>query len=179
MRKPIVSVRQALRREDGQALVELALVVPLLLIVLFAIVDFGMALNQYNDTTNLANLGARAASVASGSSTNPACVNGTVTSSSLTGYLRCEGALDNSALQSVTVCATDTSPGGAWATGDTIQVTVDDVFNWMQLMVGGIGRFGGSVPNLTTTITSTATMREEANNTSEPSWVASGTSTTC
>ena len=64
MRNRIVS----LRREDGQALVELALVIPLLLILLFGIVDFGMALNQYNNTTNLANIGARYAMVASGSS---------------------------------------------------------------------------------------------------------------
>lgn len=172
MRKRIAS----LRNQDGQALVELALVIPLLLILLFGIVDFGMALNQYNDTTNLANLGARAAAVASSTSTDPTCVNGTTTSSSLTSYLQCEGALDSVALGSVTVCPSDTS-GSDWGTGDTIQVKVEDTFNWFQIMFGGVGHLGGSVPSATSTISSTATMREEADNTSEPSWISTGAST--
>jgi Flp pilus assembly protein TadG len=180
----------SLRNEDGQALVELALVIPLLLIVLFGIIDFGLALNQYNDTTNLANLGARAAAVApdttSTTTTNPTCVNGSVTSTTLTSYLKCEGALDSAALGAVSVTVADTSPGCAgggstsgWATGDTIQVTVNDTFSWFQILVGGVGRLGGSVPSATSTISSTATMREEANNTTVPTWVASGATSIC
>jgi len=168
----------SLRREDGQALVELALVIPLLLIILFGIVDFGMALNQYNDTTNLANLGARAVAVASSTSTNPTCVSGTTTTSTLTGYLRCEGQLDSSALGLVNVCPTDTS-GSSWAQGDTIQVKVSDTFNWLQVMFGGVGKLGGVVPALSSTISSTATMREEADNSGEPTWVSSGASGSC
>jgi Flp pilus assembly protein TadG len=168
-----------LRREDGQALVELALVVPLLVILLFGIVDFGLALNQYNDTTNLANIGARAVAVASSTSTNPTCVSGTVTSSSLSGYLGCEGALDSSALGTLTVCSTDTSSPHTYAQGDTVQVKVDDTFNWMQIMFGGVGKLGGVVPSLQSTISSTATMREEANNTTTPSWVATGLASSC
>lgn len=168
MRKRITS----LRCEDGQALVELALVVPLLLMLLFGIIDFGLALNQYNDTTNLANIGARAVVVASSTSTNPTCVNGTTTSSTLLGYLNCEGALDTSALGSLTVCNADTSTAASYAQGDTIQVKVTDNFNWMQIMFGGVGRLGGVVPALTTKISSVATMREEANNTGPPTWIS-------
>lgn len=169
----------SLRNEDGQALVELALVIPLLLILLFGIVDFGLALNQYNDTTNLANLGARAAAVASSTSTNPTCVTGAHTTTSLTDYLQCEGSLDSAALGHVTVTVADTSSGCDWVTGDTIQVTVNDTFNWFQILFGGVGRLGSSVPSAASTISSTATMREEADNTGVPTWVSTGASSIC
>jgi Flp pilus assembly protein TadG len=54
---------QAVRRlrdgERGQALVEFVLVVPLLLFVLFAIVNFGLMLNQYITVSDAARSGAR------------------------------------------------------------------------------------------------------------------------
>lgn len=157
-------------------MVELALVIPLLLFVLFAIIDFGEALNQYNDTTNLANLGVRAAAIASSSGTNPTCTTGGVASANLVGYLDCEGALDANALGHLTVCAQD-STSTTWAQGDTIQLKVDDTFSWLKIMYGGIGKLGGAVSGPTTTISSSATMREEAvGNTTTPTWVA-GTGT--
>ncbi len=47
------------RRETGQSLVELALAIPVLLILTFGIVDFGMALQRYITVTNAAREGAR------------------------------------------------------------------------------------------------------------------------
>ena len=47
------------RGEHGQAMVELAFVMPILLLLLFGIVDFGLALNQQNQDTNIANIAAR------------------------------------------------------------------------------------------------------------------------
>jgi Flp pilus assembly protein TadG len=49
--------------EDGQAVVELALVLPVLLLILLGIFDFGQALNSQNTANHLANLGARLAAV--------------------------------------------------------------------------------------------------------------------
>jgi hypothetical protein len=49
--------------EEGQALVEFALVLPLLLILVFGVIDLGKALGYKNDLTNLANQAARAAAV--------------------------------------------------------------------------------------------------------------------
>jgi hypothetical protein len=46
-------------------------------------------------------------------------------------------------------------------------------------MFGGVGKLGGVVPSLQSTISSTATMREEANNTTTPSWVATGLASSC
>ena len=49
--------------EDGQALVEFALVLPLLAMVLFAIIQFGLAFNNYLALTDAVRAGAREAAV--------------------------------------------------------------------------------------------------------------------
>lgn len=171
------------RKEDGQALVEFALVIPLLIFVVFAIIDFGLAINQYNDATNLANLGARAAAVASTSTTwtQPTCTytsaGSTQTSTSLTSYLQCLGRQDNAALATSTVCASDLT-GSSWTTGDTIQIKVKTNFNWLGTLEGGLGSVGG-LGTINSNITSTATMRMEASNSSEPSWLSTGNSSSC
>jgi len=51
------------KEEGGQSLVEFALVVPIFLLVLFAIVDFGMAFHAWITVTNSAREGARLGSV--------------------------------------------------------------------------------------------------------------------
>ena len=48
------------RGEDGSTLVEMALVLPILLVVLTGVFSFGVALNQYLVLTNAVNNGARA-----------------------------------------------------------------------------------------------------------------------
>ena len=52
------------RDEKGQALVEFALLVPIFLILLFAIVDFGMGFHSWITVTNSAREGARLGAVA-------------------------------------------------------------------------------------------------------------------
>jgi Flp pilus assembly protein TadG len=54
---------QSRKREDGQSLVEFALVIPIFLLVLFAIVDFGMAFHAWITVTNSAREGARIGTV--------------------------------------------------------------------------------------------------------------------
>jgi hypothetical protein len=54
-----------LRSERGTAVVEFALIAPLLFLLVGGIIDFARALNYYNDLTQLAGQGARAAIVAS------------------------------------------------------------------------------------------------------------------
>src|ERR1700677_2593417 len=51
-------IRRKLRRDDGQALVELALAMPLLLLLLTAIFQFGMVFNDYEALTDAARPGA-------------------------------------------------------------------------------------------------------------------------
>ncbi len=45
---------RALRENKGQALVEFALVVPLMMLIVLAAADFGVAYNYKNDQTNMA-----------------------------------------------------------------------------------------------------------------------------
>jgi len=59
----VSGARRLARSERGTAIVEFALVAPLLFLILFGIIDFARALNYYNDLTQLAGQGARAASV--------------------------------------------------------------------------------------------------------------------
>ena len=59
---PLPSIRRPKRRR-GQALVEFALVVPILLLVLIALFDLGRAVFAYNTLTNAAREGARLAIV--------------------------------------------------------------------------------------------------------------------
>src|SRR5947199_372411 len=59
-------------REEGQGVVEYSLILPLLLLLLFGIVDFAKAWNYTNDMTHLANEGARLAAV----NNNPGSASG-------------------------------------------------------------------------------------------------------
>jgi Flp pilus assembly protein TadG len=59
---PLALVR---RGERGTAVVEFALIAPLLFLLVGGILDFARAMNYYNDMTQLAGQGARAAIVAS------------------------------------------------------------------------------------------------------------------
>src|SRR3954468_656604 len=55
--------RSPRRRGRGQALVEFALVIPLFLLILMAVFDFGRAVFAYNSVTNAAREGTRFAIV--------------------------------------------------------------------------------------------------------------------
>lgn len=55
--------RANLRNEDGQAMVELAFVLPVLIAVMLGIVQFGIAFNNYVTMTDATRAGARKAAV--------------------------------------------------------------------------------------------------------------------
>jgi Flp pilus assembly protein TadG len=55
--------RSLLRRQDGQSIVEFALVLPLVALLLFGIVQFGVVFNNYIDLTDAVRAGARKGSV--------------------------------------------------------------------------------------------------------------------
>jgi hypothetical protein len=57
-------------REAGQALVEFALIVPLFIMIVVGIIQFGVALNFWFDLQRLANQGARSAAVNCGAGSN-------------------------------------------------------------------------------------------------------------
>jgi Flp pilus assembly protein TadG len=73
-----------LRRERGQATVELVLATPLLAFILFAIIEFGITYNHYLNVTDAVRVGAREAEVTRDST---AATAATIASASgLTGF---------------------------------------------------------------------------------------------
>jgi Flp pilus assembly protein TadG len=56
--------RAAFRSERGQSMTEFALVMPLLVVILFSIIQFGIAFNHYLSLTDAVRAGARKAAVA-------------------------------------------------------------------------------------------------------------------
>src|SRR5687768_311758 len=63
------SVVRSVRRQEGQALVEFALIAPLFFLLVAGIIQFGVALNYWLDLQRIANQGARWAVV----NTYPGC----------------------------------------------------------------------------------------------------------
>jgi Flp pilus assembly protein TadG len=63
LRRALVLLSALRREQRGTAVVEFALVAIPLCLIVFGILDFGRALNYYNDVTQLAGAGARAAAV--------------------------------------------------------------------------------------------------------------------
>src|SRR5262245_49719732 len=135
------------RRERGSAVVEFAVILPILLLIVLGIADFGLAMNTYNNETQLANEGARWAVV----NTNPG-------SGSLQTYIKSQG--DTSQIQNnSTVCISfpaNPATGTSQQVGDPVQVTVAVVFNWLPYITNKIGNAG-----TTKTITGKAVMRLE------------------
>jgi Flp pilus assembly protein TadG len=133
------SVRRALgrraRAEDGLALVEFALLMPVLALLLFGLLDFGKAFNYWIDETHLANEGARWAAV----NKNPGSSGGMT----LQQYIRDQATtpeLKNGGTASVAsalqVCIA--FPGGS-EVGDPVKVTVETTYRWLGLVSERIG----------------------------------------
>ncbi|MEA2158212.1 MAG: hypothetical protein QOD66_592 [Solirubrobacteraceae bacterium] len=164
-----VRLRAAMRRlrrsEDGQALVELALVLPLFLLILLAIFDFGKAVNFWNKEQDLANVGARLAAVIGTTGTAPVCSDGT-TPTTLTAYVQCQAKSYNSSLQSANVCVQDLATGSSSSvpSGDPLQVTVSYNYNLLGF-VGGKLNISAPIK-----ISGSATVRVE-NNATGQAWL--------
>jgi hypothetical protein len=118
---------RSLRAERGQAVVEFALVLPLLGLFLFGILDFGRAYNYWIDETHLASEGARYAAV----DQNPDPMK-----SSFLAAVRdqAKGALHDggsSVPDPLQVCVS--FPNGTHAVGDPVQVEVKSTYQFMSI----------------------------------------------
>jgi hypothetical protein len=167
-RAPTRLFRSLRESEDGQAVVELALAIPVLLIVVLGIVDFGRAVNYWNDENHVANLAARYAAVG----TLPA--SGTCGGkSTLKEYVECEAELDSSELASGSKGTTGTQgklgvcvsiPKATVGEPVTVKVTAN--YSWLpQPKV-----LGGSFKFAETPLSGTATMRLEQVTSSTAGW---------
>lgn len=126
--------RRRARGERGVAAVEFALVVPILLVVLFGIIDFGFAINRYAIVNNSAREGVREASLGG----TEAEIRAAVT----------RGMSDLGGTYTVTVgCKKPdgtncTSWNGGQESGGTAQVKVDFTHTWLTPVGSIIGRGG-------------------------------------
>jgi len=161
MRRALGAERRMVRDEQGAALVEFVLVLPLVLLLLFGMVDFGKAFNYWNDETHLANEAARQAVV----NKCPQCSSG----QKINDWIRTEAdsaELRNGGTQSISspgvrICIwfpDNTNPADDpvrdHAVGDPVQVTAHAQYNWLAYVVGQ------GLP-LHSDLTGTATMRLE------------------
>jgi len=143
-----------LKDERGQALVEFALVIPILLLVLLAVLQFGKAINYWNDATHITAEGARYAAV--NRKPNPASalsLQAQLLAQADATELRSGGSASLPAGAQVCV----EYPNNTSAVGDPVLVRMRFTYHWMPF----ISKFLPSkVAN--TTIQSTAVMRLEA-----------------
>lgn len=155
--------------EDGQAVVELALALPVLLIVVLGIVDFGRAVNYWNDENHLANIGARYAAVDSWPEEcvekEPGSKEKTISKPTLAQYLKCQASIDSTELTAgggangvqngIKVCVS--LPTSKLEVGQPVSVSVSAPYKWLPYpkVLGGTFSFA------TSTLTGTATMRLE------------------
>ena len=140
------------RGESGQALVEFALVLPLLLTVLLGLIDFGKAFNYWIDETHMANLGARLAAVnAPSTDTGGMSLQQYVLSQADTNELRNGGT--SSVPTQAQVCVS--FPNGTANVGDPVTVTVNVTYDYLPFIGKAISQAGVAVSG-------SATMRLEA-----------------
>jgi Flp pilus assembly protein TadG len=134
--------------QSGQALVEFILVAGVLLLILFGVTQFGLAMNATNDETHLASMVARYASV----NYNPGGGG-----QSLSAWAKAQA--DNTIAGSGTVCIS--FPNGTANIGDPVKVVVSGTMNW-QPVYGLAQLFNVSLPAATSTLAGSAVMRLEA-----------------
>jgi Flp pilus assembly protein TadG len=167
-RAPMRWARSRLQRklaadESGVALVEFALVLPLVLVLLLGMIDVGKAVNYWNDETHLANEAARYAAVDSSpikdASGNPVAksLNAGILNQADTTELKNGGT--SSLPNGETICIwfpNKHTPvvAGDYAAGQPVQVVVTAQYHWLGYLVGK-----GLLP--TSTLKATSTMRLE------------------
>jgi Flp pilus assembly protein TadG len=139
---------RTLRREQGgQALVEFGLVAPILLLLVLGILDFGRALNYYNQQSQLVGQGARAAAV----NCNPDGTCGSaVTSNSIQTQLA-EKYATGELNKKTSVCIS--LPNGA-KVGQPVKLTASYQFKFLPLI-------GDVLGSPTITISASQTERQE------------------
>lgn len=143
-------------RERGAAAVEFALVLPVLVIIMMGIIDFGMVTNAQAIVANAARDGARSASM--GRDTATACLAAVKASSTLLGYSNTGDC--STSVPSVTVTCLNAGGSACVSTFDTSRevggtavVSVTYIYKWVSPAIFGL-------PGQTT-ITKQAYMRIE------------------
>jgi len=164
-----------LTSQEGQSLIEFALVAPLILILVLGIIDIGRALGYKNDETNLANIAARIAVVSSGTT----CAPCSGASPAITGpdairqYVlsQAPAELKNGSTSVATPADvtflfpnTTSATSKGYCKGDPVKITVTSGYRWLSFLTSATIPFSGGrrvLPVGVQSITATTTMRME------------------
>jgi len=143
--------RARLRSRRGQSLVEFALILPVLMIMVFGIIDFGMGLRSYISLTNATREGARFAAIGNSAGAYPANCNGTNNTTVIGRVCYTIEGLDLADVQTVSVAY----PNGQ-SPGNSVVVSARYTYNYIT-PIGDIIDFfsGGTFPNALSLATST------------------------
>jgi Flp pilus assembly protein TadG len=112
-RRRSAHLRARARESRGQSTVELALVLPLLALVLFACLKVGLAFFSYEQVASAANAGARTAAVNHGGDPTVAATAAAQSMSPTDSQI------------TVSYASTASPPGASWSYPGTVTVTVD------------------------------------------------------
>jgi len=135
------SSRPSPEGERGVALIEFALVLPMILLLLLGMIDVGKAVNYWNDETHLANEAARSAAV-NKRIVPTELINQTVKNEADSAELR-NGGTGSVSAPGVQICIwfpnntnSVDDPARDHAIGDPVQVIVHAQYNWLAYLVG-------------------------------------------
>jgi Flp pilus assembly protein TadG len=125
----MIETRHRIRDEQGQTMAEFALVLPIFITLLFAIIQFGIAFNNYVTLTDAARAGARKGAVSRNDS-DPAAT--------------CQNYVKASAgdLTPGSISVTCTPSSGSWSPGN--DVTVDAQYPY-SINIFGMTLFSGNL----------------------------------
>jgi Flp pilus assembly protein TadG len=144
-----------MKDQDGMALVEFALVLPVLLLVILGVVDFGRALGYKNDMTHLANSAARYAAV-NGRPTGFGGQNAIKTGVIATAPTPLQPPGSGPISPGLDIVFSFPQGDDRHCVGDPVKVTVTAKYHWLAFVEDHAG-----LPALGTGMTSTSTMRLE------------------
>jgi Flp pilus assembly protein TadG len=144
-------IRSHTAGESGQALIEFALVLPILLVILLGMLDFGKVFNYWNDTTHITAEGARFAAVdRKPSPTGTGSLQQQLHDQVETTELQSGGS--DSLPAAAQVCIS--FPNGTSNPGDPVRVTMTFEYHWLAFITA-------QTDLLSKTVSSSSTMRLE------------------
>ncbi|HYM15302.1 MAG TPA: TadE family protein [Dehalococcoidia bacterium] len=141
--------------ERGQSLAEFAVVLPLLMLLVFGVVEFGSVMKSYIQLTNASREAARYAALGSTAGAYPANCKSSGDATVVGRACEVLGGLKLANVSNVAV----TYPQGN-VSGNKVVVTVTYVYHYFTPVGGIIGFFGGESKS-TLTLNSSTTMRLE------------------
>jgi Flp pilus assembly protein TadG len=160
-----MKLRKVRRREEAQSLAEFALILPVFLILVFGIIDFGMGLRAYITVAQATREGARYGVV--GNQPGTFTVGGAGdcdgnTSTNIIGRV-CStmNGLDLTNLQTVTAECPDTSTVPPCNPGDGIEVHAEFQYHYITPVKAIVNFLSAGTMSEYITVSSTTTMRQE------------------